>query len=498
MSQMQVDSPNVPAPNPTVGTPAVVTPDRDLVAEKQAESAANRNEVAKKQNRFLARKQTAPERPIQASPEFETLMFEAAANNPFATLKNPAPSTFVPNLAVSFYLLAYMDHLMAGTKRWLDNCLGWAPPISQMYIAMIMYIQILRAMDSASALPPGSELHTFLTQFMSTFPLHDLWIPGPLVAVFRNMSAFWPSASDRFGNVTPSLPTLPGWSRTNFYRLNGAAPVASPSINNLLPNIAAFISRLRSVCNTAITANMTQATFATHTDGPARAAHLFQSVLNDGVNEQWIFSSPGMAFAYPDNLNMWQAAAYRLNANAIPADLNAGQAAGNINDSWISFFRFDNNQHHWFGSCAAIMSKYCQFFNGSAPLAEVMPNCSASGAVKLREQDNSDIRAVPAWTAPVAGPPAVAGYRSLRHTARLVMNGRLALEDIPTAHVYAASTFGINMYSSQAHQQVFRQGPFWTLGPDTDGRDSIELLPGILSTIVRQYHSDVRIAAHKQ
>ena len=90
---------------------------------------------------------------------------------------------------------------MAFTKRWTDNCMGWVPPISQMYISVLVYVQIFRAMDAAGLLTPGSSISNFLVVFINVFPLAELWIPGPLVSLFRNISAFWPSADDQFGNV---------------------------------------------------------------------------------------------------------------------------------------------------------------------------------------------------------------------------------------------------------------------------------------------------------
>lgn len=490
----------VPQPTPADGSAATLNPARDLKAEREAEQARDKQEAAKKQSRFMSRRITVPERPVPSAPEYETYMFEAAANNPFASLRSPAPSTFVPNASVLFFHLMYMDHLMANTKRWVDNCLGWAPPISQMYIGVLFYIQTLRAMDSASLLTPSYEFSTLLMTFINVFPLTDLWIPGPLVAYFRHISSFWPSASDQFGNVSPEIPPTPEWSRNDFYVIDNAtyAPNAPNALNLHLPNIAAFVSRLRTICATATTANMTQSTFVASVDGPIRAANMFQIALNNGANEQLLLRGPGLNLAYPENLQMWINASYRLASNSIPFDLNAGAAAGDVENDWSTFIRFDNNQHHWFGSTAAIMAKYCQFFHGSAPLSEIVPNSSAAGAVKLRFSGATDINTAPTWHAAVPGPPAVAAHYTLRTNARVVLNGRCAVEDIPTAHLYAGMTFAINAYHNQNAQNDLRKGRFWTLGPDTSGRDNIEVLPGTLTTIVRRYHSDTRIAAEKQ
>lgn len=497
---MDVDSSTLPAPNPVVPAPASLDSARDLVAERNAEAAANKAEAAKKQTRFQARKITAPERPPATSaPEYENYMFEAAANNPFASLKLPTPSTFVPNTQVCFYLLNYMDHLMAGTKRWTDNCVGWNPLISQLYISVLIYYQIFRAMDAASMIGPGSPLSSFLLTFGSIFPLNDIWIPGPLVSFFRNLSAFWPTDSDRFGNVCPFVPAEPNWTQNSRYNLGTYNN--SAHLNTLLPNISAIISRLRTICLVAAQ-SADQTTFNNSRDGPYFIEHMFGNALDNAINEQRYFSGPAIKWMLPDNLQMWKLSSSRLAYLQIPTDLDFNNDA--VSNDWISFLRFDNNQHMYFANISALMSKYCQFFQGSRPLSEIMPNCSAAGAIKLRSVAGSDLIDRPAFHAAVPavpGPPAVPAvpaHRTLRAAGRLVQNGRIAVEDVPTAHVYAAITFGFNSYWDLASQTAMRQGPFWTLGPDTNGREQIEVLPGTLSTIVRKYHSDVRIAADKQ
>jgi len=484
-----------------------VDPARDLVAEKEKEQKDDQTAALAKVSRFQARKVTAPARIMPSAPEYENLIFAAVANNPLADLADFSSSSYVPNCHVLFYLLNFMDFTMAGTKRWIDNCMGWAPPISQMYISVLVYVQILRAMDCASAIPPGSPHANFLITFQNVFPLNELWIPGPLVAFFRHISAFWPSATDRFGNVTPILPDTPGWTRALFFRLG--AYNASNVPNRCLPNVSAFISRLRSICTIASAAGTTQATFSANISGPNSIRSLFGSNLNNGVNEQWILSGPGVSYIYPDNLQMWQNTAASLNRLRIPADLVAAAGANAtvpINE-WSAFIRFSQNanEHEWFGPVAAVMAKYCQFFKGSAPLGEISPNCSAAAAVKGRTDAVHNMHVTPTWN-PQAGTGAsteignanAAAHYTAKVSSRCVLSVRCALEGIPDNHVYAGIGFALNAYESQAVQTAMRRGTFWSLGPDTAGRDNVEVLPGMLSAIVHKYHSDTRIDSSKQ
>lgn len=489
-TSVPVSAPEAPKPTDPVGPTAYVDQSRDLHQEKVKEMETERSKAKSAVPRFQARKVTSLTRPSAPDPIYETLIFRAAANNPLANLNYPSVSYFYPNFAPLFYLLNYMDFLMASTKRWLDNSMGWAPPYSQMYIAVLLYVQTFRAMDAAGYAFPGGEIANFLQTFDSVFPLNELWIPGPLVAAFRNLSAFWPSQSDRFGNVTPSVPQYPGWSTARrFVPLN--------SIVDIFPNISVFISRLRTICATAATANLTESEFQNHVNGPAFMANLFGRQLTNDAQDRLIVTSPGSNYVYPGSLELWRNANSRLNFLKVPSDLTTTTTAIN---NWSGFMRFSNfvNEHTWFGPVSAMMAKYCQFFNGSAPLGECSPNSSAAGAIKLDLDSESDIFNGPVWqpqtgagTSPTHGDDNQVGHYVMRNNARFKVDARCVIEDIPDAHTYAGITFGFNCHT-------VRTGEFWNISPDTSGRDDIEVLPGVLSTIMREYHSDVRIAASKQ
>nr|WUR08103.1 RNA-dependent RNA polymerase [Coprinus comatus partitivirus 1] len=490
-----VDSPVVPAPNAPVGVTAVVDQSRDLVAERDAERKTDQIKANKKVSRFEARRVTDSIPRPPAQPEFETLILNAAVNNPLEKLKDMTVSGYIPNSQVLFLIINYMDTLMASTKRWTDNCMGWAPPISQMYFAMVFYLQILRASDAAGTLSPTTGLRTVLDHFCEIYPLSQIMIPGPLVAAFKSISAFWPSASDRFGNVTPAIPARPGWSAAR------RGTLAVPSSVNL-PNISLYITRLRNVCNTAIQAT-TETEFLVHPDGPAKVSTYFGNTMDDQNIEQWLFSGPGANLAYPGNLRLWQNAATGLNLLSIPADLTPTSAYA---DHWSAAFRLDNQEHLWFGPVTAVMAKYSQFFKGSVPLSECSPTGSAAGAVKLTTNatNGHNSAETPTFVAAVAADAAnhiaaVAAHRVLFARRRAVFDASVAIEDIPDANIFSALTFAMNWsYDDAAHIAAQRNGPFWNVTPDTHSRRVIETLPGILSTVMREYHSDSRIDASKQ
>lgn len=493
----------VPAPTNPVGAVSVVNQSRDLVAEKQQEQQQDRVEAAQKQSRFMVRKVSTIPKPMSSGPEFENLMFRAAANNPFADLADFSASTFIPDLGCTFYILAIMDHTMASTKRWTDNSMGWVPPISQMYVSILVYVQIFRAMDASNLLPPGSQIATFLNQFINIFPLSELMIPGPLVSLFRNLSAFLPSADEQFGNVSPVVPNLPGWNTTGQFSLSAYNGQYVPTL--FLPNISAFISRLRTICSVASTSGMTQGAFSSHLNGPNFCSSLFGTTLSDTEQETRLFRGPGLSFAYADSLPLWQFASTSLPRLSIPQDLVlTGTTRSTVTNEWASFLRFANNEHQWFGSIMAVMAKYSQFFHGSQSLESVPPNCSASGAIKLTSITGNNLHDPATFIASAGngtslenGNANAAAHRVLRFNARAVFDARLALKGVPDVHIFAATTFGINNSLDPAGAASSRRGNFWTLGPDTHGRDNIEVLPGVYSAITRDYHSDTRIVANK-
>jgi hypothetical protein len=505
---MVIDPPVPPQAQPD-GTTATVPGQRNLKDEKESEAKSDQAAATAKRSRFQTKSITSFTPKMAPKPEYESMIFKSAVNNKFADLSDYSPSTFIPDLGVAFWILNNMDHTMASTKRWTDNCAGWVPPHSQMFLSMLLYVQILRAMDSANLLGPISAHKIFLDTFVRVYPLSEIYVPGPLVALFRNLSSFWPTQNDLFGNVSPTLPDSPGWTAANFFTL--ADYNGTQVANKYLPNISFFISRLRSICAAATStpnannAPITQAQFSAHLNGPSSINEVYGRTV-DGT-DQAMTQSPGAGYIYPDFLQLWINASHAMGRLSIPQNLEHATAPVPFPNTWTSFWRFEFNEHYWFGPVSAMMAKYCQFWNGSTSLDTIVPNCSAAPAVKLRyDVFQTTLHNQIGYTAAVAQviPPnpnpnnvqAVAQvhprYTPIDHV-RIVVNGRIALPDIPEASVLASIVYCINANEDQADQTASRQGPFWTLGPDILGRDNLESLPGVLSTITRDYHSDTRL-----
>lgn len=119
-----------------VGPVAVANVNEDLAAARNEEDARDRAVAAHRSpRRFEARRMTAIHRP-PTDAAIETAIYSTAANFPLTRTIFPTISTFYPCFATIMYYLNHMDSLMASTKRWIDSCMGWAPPHSQIYVSI--------------------------------------------------------------------------------------------------------------------------------------------------------------------------------------------------------------------------------------------------------------------------------------------------------------------------------------------------------------------------
>ena len=476
----------VPAPPGPLGPLAVAEPARNLVAEREQEANRDRALAAQRRQRFMPRQNLIRREP---DPTTSTLIFSTAAAFPQRSLRYPVTSCYYPNAAVLLYLARYMDHIMASTKRWTDNCMGWSPLHTTLYISMLFYFQILRAMESAGMFPPRSEFATLLNQIRTNYRFDNLWIPGPLVQFFNNLACFWPSDNEVYGTVTPTLISICPWSR-EATRYGLTAP-----LNDIFPNISALVSRLRNICAVAIRDNMTEELFSTDVNGPSHMASLFGRQLTNDGNDQLISVSPGLNLASPGTLRLWRNAAANLEFNGFPDALDAG--ADDVTPRWGSFLCLDEITD-WFGPLSALMAKYCQFWRGTDSLESCPPNGSAAGAYKCSTSGDTNLFAPPTWTAPQGqhnhnthGNPNQLGHYNLHTSRNFHVNLRTTIVDIPDSMYYAAATYAYNLMLNDALPN--RSGQFWLAVPDVAGHDDVSTLQGVLSSITRDYHCDTRL-----
>jgi len=227
--------------------------------------------------------------------------------------------------------------------------------------------------------------------------------------------------------------------------------------------------------------------------------------MTNTQNQRRLVTCPGSGISYGGSLRLWQNSQLQLQSLEIPEDLTVGVDVP-VN-SWIGFMRFtqNENEHKWFTTVAALMSKYCQFFNGSLPLEDCPPSDSASGAVKMTVNAVSSLFAIPQWnpghgqrTSPLHGDPDVEAHYELKINPTVIIDSTIAIREVPDAHYFSAITYGFNSYANAGAANLNRNGDFWQLAPDLFRRLGINILPGIRATISRDFHVDNRLTVDKQ
>ncbi len=152
-------------------------PDSDLTAHLPTENVSNAALVVTKPvPRFTIPTGTPFGSATSQSALYRTLILQTATHYPFRHLTYPTISTYVPDTTTVFIILNSMDQLMASAKRWIDNSAGWVPPISQAYIATLIY-QIMKAQSITGNATSATE--SLLARFERTFPTSEIWIRVP-------------------------------------------------------------------------------------------------------------------------------------------------------------------------------------------------------------------------------------------------------------------------------------------------------------------------------
>ncbi|CAH9112112.1 unnamed protein product [Cuscuta europaea] len=202
--------------------------------------------------------------------------------------------------------------------------------------------------------------------------------------------------------------------------------------------------------------------------------------------------SPGAQFALAGRLKLWINAARQLQDNGIPPDLDLNK--DEVEDTWTAALKLDTSGV-WFSHIAAMMGKYCQFWRGSASLADCSPNSSATGSVKcIMTGEGSSIFDSVKW---VCSADALndsthmnAGHYLLRTYRHLVVSASTTVGDITDDHVHAALTYYLNLSPNSIEFHGLTAGKFWKIVPDVLSGSHISTLTGVISAIHRHYHRE--------
>ncbi|MCH93948.1 coat protein [Trifolium medium] len=78
----------------------------------------------------------------------------------------------------------------------------------------------------------------------------------------------------------------------------------------------------------------------------------------------------------------------------------------------------------------------------------------------------------------------------MNQTSTLKFSAATTIEDIPEDHLYAASTYNVNLLPANSDATNYHQGRFWDIFPNTHELTRAQIIPGVLATITREFHCD--------
>lgn len=162
---------------------------------------------------------------------------------PMSGIIEPDVSSYVPCAFQMYFIIHVMDDIMRKSFYFLRREDAWHPFLSRLYFGILFYIQIVRCELTTKTISP--EHLEILQDFIDTNPLEKLFIPGPLVTLFKSLNVGKP-APGLIGSITPTIPTNLGVARASDLMEYDVAHAS----NLIVPNIPALLE----FCNKIVTA----------------------------------------------------------------------------------------------------------------------------------------------------------------------------------------------------------------------------------------------------
>nr|BBU59855.1 capsid protein [Rosellinia necatrix partitivirus 23] len=322
------------------------------------------------------------------------------ASNPLTARTHFGLNFFIPNFLHIFQMLYLMDRKMVATDKFTRTSEFWTPLVTRIYISVLLYVQILLAMQSAGRLDGDNEL--FLEWFLRTFKPSTLPIPGPIVNLFATLSNAAVSATN-YKSHAPTLPPKPHTRGQDLYLFTTTLASRLPNVPALLNQYHAHLTfALPAAANNAETIgrwpSFGHTVFAAALLGAAPATAFEQTAVNGANNaaRNWLFQSPG--FLQPlfttrnigSNLQDYAPAMLPM----LPAIfVSTANALPNGVPTWRQFLGLQT-EFQWFTEFARIMTDYCKFFKESCSMADIA-HVGHSGSL-IRASNPANLYAVPA------------------------------------------------------------------------------------------------------
>lgn len=378
-----------------------------------------------------------------------------ALRYPMSGIAEPRISTFVPCAFQMYYIIHIMDDIMRKSFYFLRREDAWHPFISRIFFGILFIIQTLRCELTTRIITP--EKLEILQDFIDANPLEKLFIPGPLVALFKAL-AVGKSSVSLVGNITPKIPDIIGVPEAQWLIAlddNHIANLLLPKI----PGLLAFFQKL----TTAPENNIPDFTIPSTFDN-TRETTLLGSNFQVGAwtpVQRTFLLTPGLIYS-PETTTGIDASFNRFGKRLRLPQFIATTPLDTLRD----FMQFRDLR--WFSLVAQIMSSYAKFFKGSRSLAE----CSGSPTATplIRSNFTKSCSQTPA-TNPVnalthAFPETTPFAAPIRHSSYKL--------DIPPAVTLTALSSELNMSTTVEHlgpwsrlgsHDITHFGPYWNRIP---------------------------------
>lgn len=313
----------------------------------------------------------------------------AFGESPFRPKQRFGQNGFIPDSQFLFTLLSIMDMKMTSTRKFVEGAEFWSPLISQYYLAVLVFIQIFRAMHEAGLLSgEAADVYDLFCGHSPAISLTSLPVPGPFLNLLAQYAVHIPHLVD-MDNICPMIPNNLDTTNTNFYKFQGLCS----NLLGRLPNVPYLLDQIALLRDNLIAAPVSidvanqgrvlhrtmfgQALFAINA-APGNAAQWNTRVpYAAGVHADAKYISCDPASRHPFFLNRGLISQMTDYAALINVNAPAAHNAATITPSWTQFLGLDNMP--FFLQVVRIMSWYSKFWQGSTDLASFSPNGHTSG-----------------------------------------------------------------------------------------------------------------------
>ena len=288
----------------------------------------------------------------------DILLCQAVEYIELLPIPRPDISTYVPSAHMFYYVMYEMGTLLITNRYFSSELLRWTPLHSRLYYGILLYVQILRAMDSVGCLTTTNEV--FLRNFDENHPYSSLHIAGPWVPFFKALIAC-DSVYPDFGPISLYIPVTTDMLANQ----HGSLP---ESTRVLLPNFFGIRNAIAST-RRAFAANAHAFQWDHNLGNGANNAGQMQpahNVINNTVTCDARIT-PGRVYPVPMPQRTMDIYATSGSHIRIPPSADPLTTL-----SWQTYLGFAQD-FSWFGQLSAQMVKHVCYFKGSTTLDSCSP-----------------------------------------------------------------------------------------------------------------------------